>query len=79
MADFEDIFLTNIEGQLKIRFDPQINNFSKVVSESLVETIGSQYPFIRRNGKVGYKTFSISGTISYLTDIGSNLMHASKT
>lgn len=79
MADFEDIFLTNTEGQLKIRFDPQINNFSKVVSESLVETIGSQYPFIRRNGKVGYKTFSISGTISYLTDIGSNLMHASKT
>ncbi len=70
MALFEDIFLTTKDQQLKIRFDPQVNNYSRVVSESLTETIGSKYPFIRRNGRVDYKTFSISGTITYFSDIG---------
>lgn len=78
MALFEDIFLTTKDQQLKIRFDPQVNNYSRVVSESLTETIGSKYPFIRRNGKIDYKTFSISGMITYFSDIGENLMHASR-
>ena len=78
MALFEDIFLTTKDQQLKIRFDPQVNNYSRVVSESLTETIGSKYPFIRRNGRVDYKTFSISGTITYFSDIGQNLMHSSR-
>jgi hypothetical protein len=77
MGIFEDIFLTTKDQQLKVRFDPQINNFSTVVSESLTETLGSKYPFIRRNGAVNYRTFSLSGTISYFMDIGQNLMHAS--
>lgn len=78
MADFEDIFLTTKNQQLKIKFDPQVNNYSRVVSQSLTETIGSKYPFIRRNGKVDYRTFSISGTISYFSDVGYNLMRASQ-
>ena len=78
MGEFEDIFLTTKNQQLKIKFDPQVNNYSRVVSQSLSETIGSKYPFIRRNGKVDYKTFSISGTISYFGDISQNLMHSSK-
>lgn len=77
MGNFEDIFLTTKNQQLKIRFDPQINNFSTVVSESLTETLGSKYPFIRRNSVVNYRTFSLSGTISYFIDISQNLMHAS--
>lgn len=76
MGIFEDIFLTTSTHQLKIRFDPQINNYSRVVSESLTETIGSKYPFIRRNGKVNYRTFAISGTISYFCDLQQNLMHS---
>ena len=78
LANFEDIFLTTGQNQLKIKFDPQITNYSRVVSESLTETIGSKYPFIRRNGNVGYRTFSIAGTISYFSDIDQNLMHASR-
>ncbi len=78
MGEFEDIFLTASEQQLTIRFDPQINNYSRVVSESLTETIGSKYPFIRRNGRVNYRTFSISGTISYFCDLQRNLMNSSQ-
>jgi hypothetical protein len=36
--------------------------------ESKVDTIGNKYPFVFRNGKVGYKEFSISGLLSYLSD-----------
>ena len=74
----EDIFLTANNRQLKIRFDPQVSNFSHSISESLTETIGSQYPFIRRNGNVNYRTFSLSGTITHFMDIKQNLMRSSR-
>ena len=77
MCVFQDIFLTTAENQLKIKFNPQVNNYSHVVSESLTQTIGSKYPFIRRNGNVNYRTFSLSGTITCFMDIRQNTMHAS--
>ncbi|MBR3673967.1 MAG: hypothetical protein IKN65_06790 [Clostridia bacterium] len=64
--------------QLNVRFDPQITNFSYKISEGLIETIGSKYPYIRRNGAVNYRTFSLSGTISCFIDLKNNLMQASK-
>ena len=77
MCVFQDIFLTTAENQLKIRFNPQVNNYSHVVAESLTQTIGSKYPFIRRNGNVNYRTFSLSGTITHFMDARQNTMHAS--
>ena len=74
----EDIFLEADGKQLRVRFDPQVDNFNIVVSESLTQTIGSQYPFITRNGNVYYKTFSLSGTITGFMDIKDNLFKASK-
>ena len=74
----EDIFLEADGKQLRVRFDPQIDNFNIVVSESLTQTIGSQYPFITRNGNIYYKTFSLSGTITGFMDIKDNLFKASK-
>ena len=77
MCVFQDIFLTTAANQLKIRFNPQVNNYSHVVAESLTQTIGSKYPFIRRNGNVNYRTFSLSGTITHFMDARQNSMHAS--
>ena len=74
----EDIFLEADGKQLRVRFDPQIDNFNIVVSESLTQTIGSQYPFVTRNGNIYYKTFSLSGTITGFMDIKDNLFKASK-
>ena len=76
MCLFEDIFLLNKDYQLKIRFNPQVSNYSHVVSESLTQTIGSKYPFIRRNGNTNYRTFSLSGTISFFMDLRENGMKA---
>lgn len=78
MVDGEDIYLNADNKQLTIRFNPQINSFSIKTAESTTETIGSQYPYIRQNGEIKYKTFSLSGTITHFMDIGYNLLNASK-
>lgn len=68
LADFEDAFLFDGKKQLKIRFNPKVSSFKKDIPENKVETIGSKYPFIFRNGNVEYKEFPISGLISYKMD-----------
>lgn len=67
-SDFEDMFLYDGKKQLKIRFNPQVASFKADILEQKVDTIGSKYPFIFRNGRVNYKDFPIGGLISYLAD-----------
>jgi hypothetical protein len=64
-VDFEDAFLFDGKRQLKIRYNPKISSFKTDHLESKIDTIGSKYPFIFRNGNVEYKEFPISGLISY--------------
>lgn len=68
MIILDDMFLTANQKQLNIRFNPQISSFKKTVLESKTDTIGSKYPFIKRNGYVGYREFPISGLISCFMD-----------
>lgn len=68
LGDFEDMFLWDGYRQLKIRFNPKVSSFKTNYMESKIDTIGSRYPFIFRNGVVDYKEFPVSGLISYLTD-----------
>ena len=67
-ADFEDAFLYDGEKQLRIRFNPKVSSFKNTVLESKIDTIGSQHPFIVRNGNVNYREFPVSGLISYQMD-----------
>ena len=67
-ADFEDCFLYDGKRQLKIKFNPKISSFKKDVLETKIDTLGSKYPFIFKNGQVEYKEFPISGSVSYLSD-----------
>ena len=62
------MFLYDGDRQLKIRYNPKVSSFKIDVLESKTETIGSQYPFIFRNGAVYYREFPISGLISYQMD-----------
>lgn len=68
LADFEDMFLWDGEKQLKIRFNPKVSSFKATLMEQKMETIGSQYPFIFKNGIVNYKEFPIAGLISHVAD-----------
>lgn len=67
-ADFEDLFLYDGKRQLKVRFNPKVSSLKNNVVENKVDTIGSKYPFITRNGHVNYKELSIAGLISYQMD-----------
>lgn len=73
MVILEDIFLVGDGRQLKVKYDPQISSFSHVVMDSSTQTIGSKYPFIKRNANVNYRQFGISGLISHWCDIEEEL------
>lgn len=66
--DFENMFLTDGEKQLKIKYEPKVSSFKDTILESKTDTIGGQYPFFFRNGQVRYKEIPISGLISYQMD-----------
>lgn len=68
MMIFEDMFFCANQKQLRIKFNPQISSYKKNISESKTDTIGSQYPFIKRNGAMEYRQFAISGMITLHTD-----------
>lgn len=65
---FEDSFLYESGRLLKIRFNPKVESFKINTLETKMDTIGSQYPYIFRNGNTYYHEFPIGGLISYLQD-----------
>jgi len=62
------MFLYDGKRQLKIKFNPKVSSFKNTIPEQKIETIGSKYPFIFRNGHVCYKEFPIAGLVSYQMD-----------
>ena len=77
-CDFEDAFLFDGERQLKIRFNPKVSSFKNTILETKTDTIGSQHPFIFRNGNVKYKEFAISGLLSMLSDNDGSFLKANE-
>lgn len=65
---FEDMFLNAEKQQLRIRYNPAVSTMRQNVSEARAETLGSQYPIIRRNGYINYRSLNISGLITALDD-----------
>lgn len=68
MVDLEFFYLSAEGKQLKLKFDHNISSFKHQILESKVDTLGSKYPFIKRNGAVDYRTFQLSGKISHFMD-----------
>lgn len=54
--------------QLALRFDDNMQNFKYAYAEGRTDTIGSKYSFITRNGNMSYRTFPITGLISFNMD-----------
>ena len=68
LVRFEDMFLTVGDRQLKVKFNPSVSSYKKMIQESKTETIGSKYPYIKRNGYAEYVQFPIGGLISFFMD-----------
>lgn len=67
---FDDMFLIGDSGKsLRIKYNPTISNFKYNIQESIQNTLGSKYPFITKNGKNNYRSFSIGGLITLFMDI----------
>lgn len=74
MGQFDDAFLTehgeSLQDavQLKIRYDMNISNSMINIGQAKTDTIGSKYPYIRRNGDMYYHSFPFSFLITAYTD-----------
>lgn len=68
MIELEYDFLTIGDKQLKLSFNSKLSSITRVLGDSKVDTIGSKYPFITRNGSMNYAQFPINGLITALSD-----------
>lgn len=63
---YDDVFLTVKNKQLKITLNNAISNFKYNIQETKTDTLGSKFPWVRRNAHTYYRSFSLSGTIAYI-------------
>lgn len=68
LAYFEDMFLIANNQQARIRYNQQVSSMRQNIAEARTETLGAQYPYIRRNGYINYRSLSISGLITFFND-----------
>lgn len=67
----EDMYLMGENKSLRIKYNPEINNFKYNINQSVQTTIGSKYPFVMRSGKNNYRSFQIGGLITAFMDMDS--------
>ena len=77
MTIFDHAFLTGEGTQLCVKFNPSVSGYQTNVADSMVTTLGSQFPYTQRGSDMYYRTFSLSGTIAYEMD--EQHMFASRT
>lgn len=70
-----DAFLTDKDRSLRIQYDPDVTSFKIITDDSITKTLGSRYPFARRNGDTYYRQFNIGGLISYEGEGGAFEQH----
>lgn len=68
----DDLLLAHKDGSnlktLNIKYNPDITSMKLVTGDAITQTLGSKYPYFRRNGEMKYKQFNIGGLISYHED-----------
>jgi hypothetical protein len=63
MLDSEHLYLIDKNSMFKLSLNPSITNYKYVVQESITNTLGSAFPFVRRSGDTKYRQFNLGGTI----------------
>lgn len=66
--DSDQVILTSNNMVLNATYNSSLGSMKHVIMESKTDTLGGIYPIIRRNGNVKYRTFSISGLVTLLSD-----------
>jgi hypothetical protein len=47
---YEDMFILNSTESLAIRYNPDVSSYKYNIIDTITPTLGSPYPFVRRNG-----------------------------
>lgn len=68
LLDLDSIFLSDEDTQFLVALNEDVGGFKYVVTESVTNTLGSKYPFVRRGANTKYRQFNIGGMISFLAD-----------
>lgn len=69
IRNFNYSYLLGENGiQLKLKYNNEMSNFKINNSEGRMDTLGSVYPFITRNGNTHYKSFPVNGLITFNMD-----------
>lgn len=69
IRELEYSYLLGDKGrELKLNLTPLVSSYMYNYSESKVDTIGGEFPYITRNGITKYRSFPISGMISFNMD-----------
>lgn len=68
LVSSEYAYINSEDKQVTLKFDSSVSSLKKILMESITDTLGSQYPFVRRNGDVAYYQFPITGLITYNQD-----------
>ena len=63
-ANLDSAFLIDGAKHFPLMFNEDVSGLKYVVSESITNTIGSKYPFVRRNANTKYRQFTLGGLIS---------------
>lgn len=64
LVSSEYAYIDSADKQLTLKFDSTVSSLKKVLTESITNTLGGQFPYVRRNGDVNYYQFPISGLIT---------------
>lgn len=65
---FYDAIISRGDRQLKLKYDYKVSSYRNVVNRAKIDTLGSRYPVFAENAVLNYKQFTISGTLTAMTD-----------
>lgn len=58
-SEFESVWIVGKGTQYQLRYNLEVGNYETTMPSSVVETLGSQYPFVMANGHVKYRKGNI--------------------
>lgn len=67
------MFISTPESQMRLVYDITISGLKYNYVDTITPTLGSEYPFIRRNGYQKYRTFTLGGLLSFSAEDANSL------
>ena len=62
-VEFDGIWVVGAKNEYQIKYNSELSEIRSNISQNIVTTLGSQYPFLIRNGNMNYREFTVSGRL----------------